>query len=143
MIHGLPFRLSISDCFSVTMISANMTSEYHNNFFASFKKNKTKKTYLMPSWFHLIRIALNLLFFVCFCFCFFAVCLLVDSNLQPSHPFAFILFYHYYFIFFTHSPFYCIGSTIRRSIFKCLLNNVSLVKAHSGFLLALSPGLCY
>lgn len=93
MIHGLPFRLSISDCFSVTMISANMTSEYHNNFFASFLKN-----YLMPSWFHLIRIALNLLFFLFFCF-FFAVCLLVDSNLQPSHPFAFFLFYYYYFIF--------------------------------------------
>lgn len=138
MIHGLPFRLSISDCFSVTMISANMTSEYHNNFFASFLKN-----YLMPSWFHLIRIALNLLvcFFV-FLF-FFAVCLLVDSNLQPSHPFAFFFILLLLFYFFTHSPFYCIGSTIRRSIFKCLLNNVSLVKAHSGFLLALSPGLCY
>lgn len=97
MIHGLPCRLSISDRFSVTMISANMTSEYHNNFLSSFFFFFLVKYYLMPSWFHLIGIALNLLFL--FLFCFFAVCLLVDSNLQPSHPFAFFILFFYPFPF--------------------------------------------
>lgn len=138
MIHGLPFRLSISDCFSVTMISANMTSEYHNNFFASFLKN-----YLMPSWFHLIRIALNLLFlfFFCFLFVFFLqfVCQLIQTCSLPTplHFFYFIIIILFFY------PFPFLLYRFNYSIFKCLLNNVSLVKAHSGFLLALSPGLCY
>lgn len=60
MICGLPCRLSISDCFSITIIYDNMTSAYHDISLFPF-------TILMPSWFHLIGIALK--FFPPFCFC--------------------------------------------------------------------------
>lgn len=74
--------------------------------------------HVMPSWFHLMGVALYCNFFYPLFF-FVAVGFLFDSSLQSF-------------------PSFCTGPTARPSIFKCLLNNVGLVKAHSSFLLALS-----
>lgn len=72
------------------------------------------RRHLMPSLFHLMGVAIFFLPSV-FCCSWFSIWL------------KFAVF-----------PLFCTGPTARPSIFKCLLNNVGLVKAQSSFLLALS-----
>lgn len=119
-IRGLPCRLSISDCFSIIIYDKWLL---HTMTFRS-----SPICHLMPSWFHLIGIALKHFFlpfsFRCSWFCIW---------------FKFAAFPH---SVFTRSASVWVQLLDPPSL-KCLLNNVSLVKAHSGFLLALSPGLCY
>lgn len=73
--------------------------------------------HLMPSLFHPMGVALYCKFFSTFCF---------------------LLQLDFYLIKVCCLPSFCMGPTARPSIFKCLLNNVGLIKAQSSFLLALS-----
>lgn len=73
--------------------------------------------HLMPSLFHPMGVALYCNFFL---------------------PSVFLLQLVFYLIKVCCLPSFCMGSTSRPSIFKCLLNNVGLIKAQSSILLALS-----
>lgn len=94
-IRGLPCRLSISDCFSIIIYDKWLL---HTMTFRS-----SPICHLMPSWFHLIGIALKHFFlpfsFRCSWFC-------IWFKFAAFPPFSF------------YPLRFCMGSTIRPSVFK-------------------------